>query len=335
MEIRASFFENHNNELVAIENKSMKNMSKGGSVAFIVGSPRSGTTILGKILDQHAQICQWYEPYFVWDRYFRDSPDDERKAQECGPKIRNQIYREFSRYRKKMGCHLVVDKSPRNSLKIPFILEIFPQAKFIHILRDGRDVTLSIHKEWRRRQNVVKDAARGHRFNYVEAAKLIRMWLVRQPFLKDKIRAFWFETHGHFLHKSEHLNRLRWNGMVGWGPRFRGWKEIFQKSSLLQFNAYQWLKCVDNIQKCWFEIPEENRLEIRYEAFITQPEVILTNILQFLNMKAYKEFFHSLPRLKKNNFDKWKKEFTKDQLNQIHPLLTPKLLELGYENRTN
>jgi hypothetical protein len=326
---------NHNKKLVEIENEAMKTMSKGRSVAFIVGSPRSGTTILGEILDKHAQICQWYEPYFVWDRYFRDSQDDKREAQDCSPTIRKEIYKDFSRYGSKMGCQLVVDKSPRNSLKIPFILEIFPQGKFIHILRDGRDVTLSIHKEWNRRQNVIKDAARDNRFNYLEAAKVMRMWLSRQPFLKDKVRAFWFETHGHLLNKSKHLNRLRWDGIVGWGPRFRDWKEIIQKLSILEFNAYQWLSCVENIQKCWPEIPEENRLEIRYEVFITQPEDILTNILQFLNMKGYGEFFHSLPNLKKNNFDKWRKEFSKDQLNEIHPILTPKLLELRYENRAN
>ena len=316
-----------------IDSKKVDRMSENRSVAFIVGSPRSGTTILGDILDRHAQICQWYEPYFVWDGYFRDAPNDERTEQECNQRIRKHICRDFSRYRKKRGCQLVVDKSPRNSLKIPFLLEIFPQARFIHILRDGRDVTLSIHKEWKRRENVIEDGTRGHRFNYAEAARVIKKWLARQPLLRHKIRALWFETHGHFLYKSRHLNRLRWNGVVGWGPRFRGWEGIFKESSLLQFNAYQWLRCVDNIERFWVKIPEENRLEIRYEAFITQPDVIVKNILQFLNMEVYKEFFHSMPKLKKDNFDKWKKVFTKDQLNEIHPILTQKLIAWGYEDR--
>ena len=229
----------------------------------------------------------------------------------------------------------MVDKSPRNSLKIPFILKIFPRAKFIHILRDGRDVALSIHKEWNLRGNIVEDAARRNRFNYAEAARVINRWLARQPFLRDKIRALWFETHGHLLDKSKHLNRLRWNGVVGWGPRFKGWKEIFHASSILQFNAHQWLKCVDSIHNSWPEIPEDQRLEIRYEALISQPEGILTRVLQFLKVEIYKEFFQGLPTLKKNNFDKWKKEFTKDQLGELHPILTRKLLELGYENRAN
>jgi len=313
----------------------MKSENEGDRVAFIIGSPRSGTTILMEILDKHAQIRQWYEPYFVWDRYFRDFPDDERRPEDCTQKVRHQIHRDFSRFQKKTGCELVVDKSPPNSLKIPFILEIFPRAKFIHILRDGRDVTLSIHKEWNLRRNIVRDATRRNRFNYAGAARVIRVWLARQPFLGDKIRALWFETHGHLLDKSKHLNRLRWNGVVGWGPRFKGWKEIFHESSILQFNAHQWLKCVDSIHNSWPEIPEDQRLEIRYEALISQPESILTRVLQFLKVEIYKEFFQALPTLKKNNFDKWKKEFTKDQLGELHPILTPKLQELGYEKRAN
>lgn len=41
------------------------------------------------------------------------------------------------------GKHLVV-KNPRNSLRIGFIKKIFPTAKFVHIVRDGRDVTCSL-----------------------------------------------------------------------------------------------------------------------------------------------------------------------------------------------
>jgi hypothetical protein len=316
-------------------NQGYQEMEKGAGVAFIIGSPRSGTTIFGNVLDLHSHVRQWYEPYFVWDRDFRSAPDDLRLADDCLPKVGERIRKDFSRYRKGLGAELVVDKSPRNSLKIPFILEIFPEAKFIHLLRDGRDTTLSIHKEWIRRRGIVKDKALGDRFNYTEAARVIGQWLSRQPFVRDKVRAFWFETHGHLFNKSMHLNRLRWNGAVGWGPRFRGWEEIYRSASLLQFNAHQWLGCVDQIQHCWNSIPQENRLEIRYEHFITKPRSVLEHVLGFLKLPSYDGFFESLPTLKKGNYNKWGKEFTKDQLAEIQPVLTPLLMELGYETNMN
>ncbi|MBW1993278.1 MAG: sulfotransferase [Deltaproteobacteria bacterium] len=310
----------------------MSVLPNNDSFVFIIGSPRSGTTILGEILDKHNEISQWYEPYFVWDRSFRNSPDDERTAEEATPRIIKQVYKDYLRYKKKTGSKIIVDKSPRNSLKIPFIRQIFPQARFIHILRDGRDVSLSIHKEWIRRKEVISDSTRDYHFNYNEALGVVNRWLKRQPFIKDKIEALWFETHGHLINKALHLNRLRWNGEIGWGPRFKGWEEIFHKHSLLQFNAYQWLKCVERIYESWTDIPSEYRMEVRYEKFVGEGETIITDILSFIGLSTYKEFFVSMPKLKINNYDKWRKELSKEQLKEIGSILTPMLMKLGYEN---
>lgn len=310
----------------------MIDLSGNNSFVFIVGSPRSGTTLLGDILNKHAKISQWYEPYFVWDRYFRRFPHDERAAEDATLKVCKQVYTDFLRYKHKTGSHIIADKSPRNSLKIPFIKKIFPQARFIHILRDGRDVTLSIYKEWCRRKSIVNDPHKTNKFNYKNALIVVNKWLQRQPFVLDKIRALWFETHGHFLNKQRHLNRLRWHGDVGWGPRFKGWERSYYEKSTLQFNALQWVKCVEAINKSWPEIPAKQKIKIRYEDLIAGEKRIVTDILSFLNLHAQDSFWESIPKLKFDNFNKWKFEFTKDQIHQIRPVLTPMLIELGYEN---
>jgi hypothetical protein len=297
---------------------------------FIVGSPRSGTTILGEILDKHPQVSQWYEPYFVWDHFFRLAADDERTAADATAKVREQIIRDFSRYRKKKGTAVLVDKSPRNSLKIPFILTIFPDARFIHLLRDGRDVTLSIHKEWLRRRSITQNPDNQGRFNYAAAAKILRNFLVRQPFLQDKIRALWFETHGHIFNKAKHLNRLRWKGDIGWGPRFKSWADVYTRTSLLQFNAYQWRNCLKSIQCSWKLISVDHRLTIRYEDLIINPESKIGEIINFMGLTASTDFLSSLPRLEADNYNKWKTEFTKNQLKEIHSILTPELIDQSY-----
>jgi hypothetical protein len=297
---------------------------------FIIGSPRSGTTLLGELLDRHPQVSQWYEPYFVWDHLFRSASHDERTAADATIAVRRQVLRDFSRYRQKQRCSALIDKSPRNSLKIPFILEIFPRAKFIHLLRDGRDATLSIHKEWLRRSRVVRNPAKGGRFDYVGAIEVIRNFLARQPFLPDKLRALWFETHGHLFNQTKQLNRLRWKGEIGWGPRFRGWEEVYAQTSLLQFNAYQWLNCLQSIRQHWETIPASDRLAVRYEDLITHPEKNLNEIIRFIGVNPSQSFIETLPGLKTGNYDKWKREFTKAQLEEIIPILMPELIELGY-----
>jgi hypothetical protein len=214
-------------------------------------------------------------------------------------------------------------------------MKIFPRARFIHILRDGRDVTLSINKEWRRRKDVIRDSKRGNHFNYREAAGVVNRWLKKQPFIRDKFRALWFETHGHLINKSLHLNRLRWNDEIGWGPRFKGWEKTFHKHSLLQFNAYQWLKCVERIYESWTKIPSEHKMEVRYERFVGEGETTINDILSFIGLNNYKQYFNSMPKLKKDNYGKWRKEFSRGQLNEIGAILAPMLIKLGYETNPN
>ena len=308
----------------------MADLADNDPFVFIVGSPRSGTTILGELLEKHQHISQWYEPYFVWDHFFRTAPDDERTAKDVLPEVRRQIISRFSNFKKKKKCLVLIDKSPRNSLKIPFILELFPQAKFIHLLRDGRDVVLSINKEWLRRRKIVQNPQSKYRFNYIEAYHVIKKFLSRQPFLSDKISALWFETCGHLFDTTKHLNRLRWNGEIGWGPRFKDWERIYKQMTLLEFNAYQWLNCVEHIQANWKFIRKNNRLTLRYEDLIYTPVKKIKEIFNFLGLEGEKTFFESLPKLKADNYNKWKTEFSEEKLKEIHPILTPQLMALGY-----
>ena len=72
-------------------------------------------------------------------------------------------------------------------LNINIIDRIFPNAKWIHIVRDGRDVTLSINKEWNKRKQIVKER------NIHQLIHTTMNMLKRQPFLKYRVMAVLFE----------------------------------------------------------------------------------------------------------------------------------------------
>jgi hypothetical protein len=307
-------------------------MPENKSFAFIVGSPRSGTTLLGDILDKHPKISQWYEPYFVWDKFFRNASHDERTQEDATYQVSQQIYNDFLRYKKKTKSSIIVDKSPRNSLKIPFILKIFPQAYFIHILRDGRDVTLSIHKEWIRRKRIIHRNNNTYEFDYKNATVVIKKWLKRQKFISDKFRALWFETRAHLIDKTKQLHRQRWFGQVGWGPRFKGWEGYLNTHSILEFNAMQWVKSVEGVDRIWPYIADENKIKIKYEDLLRFPKETLNNVLNTLKVKTTNIFFARLPELKKDNIDKWKIEFTDEDLREIRPIISPLISKFGYTN---
>jgi hypothetical protein len=306
--------------------------NKFPNIAFILGCSRSGTNALGDVLDSHSQMKYWFEPYFVWDRYFRDAKDDVRLAKHYTPEVANSIKKEFSRFQKRFQCDLVLDKSPRNSLKIPFIRKMFPEAKIIHVVRDGRDVIASINREWLQRVNVYGEQKAN--VDYKKAFSILMKWLKKQPAWDYRIRAFWHETHGHLVNKSKHTNRMRWDWKIGFGPQFSDWRKTLQECSLLQFNAYQWLNCIKSVQNEWRIIPANQRLEIYFEDLLKDPKDVIGNVLEFLGYDDRGKYL-DLSVLRRDNHGKWKQNLNSEQLAEISQIITDMLVRLGYETNDN
>ncbi len=294
--------------------------------AFIVGSPRSGTTILGDTLDSLPNVGQWYEPYFILDRYFRDRENDIRTGEDATPEVIDYTRKQFQNFGQAKNINLIVDKSPRSSLKIPFLVKIFPDAKFVHILRDGRDTTHSLYREWVKRRMIVHH---DNLFKRVTKKMLtLNKMLSRQPFLKHRIQALNYELGGLMNFKqSTHLNRTRWEGKVGFGPRFDRWQEEFDDSDFIAFNAKQWLACVQQIHRDQSCIPAGNYLEVRYEDFCQAPLLTIKKITDFLEVEFDQlDLSNIMPR----NFGKWSSMLSVEQLRKIGPVLGDELIKLGY-----
>lgn len=294
-------------------------------IAFIIGSARSGTTILGEILNHHPDIVEWYEPYYLWRKYFLCQRNEVWLDTEFNEQSRQAIKKEHFIFKKKSKNRLIVEKMPSHSFNIRFIHQIFPTAKWIHIIRDGRDVTLSMKKEWLNRKKIIENK------NYYIALRTAYNAWKRPPFLRYKLMLLLFELTSNFsLHPSKYLNKAKWKGTIGWGPRFAGWEEVIQKSTPLEFHAMQWVKTVEAANNGFRLLPNENKIEIRYEELLKTPEETLVMLLDFLEVRPDPRFFDSTRTLKRNNFNKWESELTDDEIKEIKPILDPWLEKLGY-----
>lgn len=112
-------------------------------VAFVVGCARSGTSILGELIASHPDVRYVWEAHDAWAAA-GSGPDgsDRLLAEHATPEVRDRLRRWIGE--QQGSAALVVEKNPRNALRIPFLRAVFPEAKLIHIIRDGRDVACSL-----------------------------------------------------------------------------------------------------------------------------------------------------------------------------------------------
>jgi hypothetical protein len=147
---------------------------------FIVGCPRSGTTLLQRIVNAHPHVAitpetQWVPKYYerrigltstgnvthelipelMAHRTFHKLGISARQLENLidGDELVSYarfvsgIYALFGEAR---GKPLVGDKTPEYCRRIRVLHALWPNAKFVHLVRDGRDVCLSAFN-WRRK----------------------------------------------------------------------------------------------------------------------------------------------------------------------------------------
>jgi len=139
---------------------------------FVVGVGRSGTTLLRLMLDAHSQLAIPPETNFgpareaferaglaaaieailsngIWDDYGISAEEFRHRVADDGVKDLGDLLRTFyGLYAEQRGKPRWGDKSPYYLLGMRQIQSILPEARFIHLIRDGRDVALSTIEAW-------------------------------------------------------------------------------------------------------------------------------------------------------------------------------------------
>jgi hypothetical protein len=150
------------------------------NIFFIVGSGRCGTTITAQILNSHSQICVPHELQILFEysgngkrlyEHFSDGIAQNFNAKNfidlihsiCPHKFElffdyDEFFRKqrypindlkilvndlFSEIAVSKGKTIFGEQTPWYGQRIDILNELFPDAKFIHLVRDGRDVAIS------------------------------------------------------------------------------------------------------------------------------------------------------------------------------------------------
>ncbi len=157
---------------------------------FIFSLPRSGSTLLQRILIQSKEICSVVEPWILLpmvysykDRPTFLDPSIESKSNFVKYFIENNLPNKYKDYRKEINKMVTslyekacrnsdgkyfLDKTPRYYLIIPEIAKIFPDAKFIFLFRNPVSIASSIIDRWLNNKlrfgNYRMDIKRGPKF---------------------------------------------------------------------------------------------------------------------------------------------------------------------------
>jgi tetratricopeptide (TPR) repeat protein len=116
---------------------------------FLVGFPRSGTTMLEVVLDGHPEVASSEELELLTPgvlQFMREPLDLEplARADEAQLQVLRMAYWEAVRNAGiDVAGKVFIDKHPLHTLKLPLIARLFPQAKILFAVRDPRDVVLS------------------------------------------------------------------------------------------------------------------------------------------------------------------------------------------------
>ncbi|MGH8114370.1 MAG: tetratricopeptide repeat-containing sulfotransferase family protein [Rhodanobacteraceae bacterium] len=120
------------------------------SPVFVIGFPRSGTTLLEQMLDAHPDFRSMDERGYVYQliermehagqRYPADLAD---LTQDDADQLRAVYRRLVDHTLPDLGRHRVIDKNPLNMLCLPMMLRLFPDARIVLCIRHPCDVLLS------------------------------------------------------------------------------------------------------------------------------------------------------------------------------------------------
>lgn len=280
--------------------KRLPQMRKVRKPVFILGTGRSGTTILGVLLSMHRNVGFLNEPKAMWHTihphedvigsYDRGEASYRLDVQDATPEVCRVAHKLFGGYLLSTLSSRVADKYPELIFRVPFVRAIFPDARFIFLVRDGWETCASIDS-----------------------------WSKRNA-----------ETSGGETHDWWGVNQRKWHLMLDQlvepDPYFANALEAIRGFNRhLDMAATEWVVTMREGLRVKREHGAAVHL-LKYEDLVNKPDATLGELLAFCELPEDKQFLHYAKATLRHA-----EPHAPYQLNPaILPLFRETLGELGY-----
>ena len=210
----------------------------------------------------------------------------------------------------KYKSEIIIEKTCANSLRVPFVNTVLPDAKYIFIYRDGIDATGSAKVRW--------------------TAQLDILYILQKVKFVPKFDLIYYAIRYCWSRLYRLISREK--RLAFWGPTLNNMQEILRSHTLNEVCALQWQQCVDRAEEAFSLMPENKVVRVRYEDFVQQPAVELTKILEFLGKEIEAEKIEDAVKgVSSKSLGKGRKSLGEEEVANLEKQIGSTLKRYGYQ----
>ena len=247
---------------------------------IIVGAARSGTHLIATSIQKNINCIYLNEINDVWKKHFLFIDSDEIVSDIISKDKVNKTRKEFEKLlAKKSFKTYLLEKTASNCLRLDFVHKVFPHAKFIHIKRDGKSVSVSVRKKYF--GNIYKISSEKTKGKSSFSERFNVFLSESKHKFENRISLLMLFSNGiRYLKMS--LVILGMKKRDFWGPRFTGYRNIFNQVTPLELAVVQWKYCVNLLTMFLNKLDKSKYISITYEDLISDPEKEMKKVLDFI-----------------------------------------------------
>jgi len=282
---------------------SMSNELKPPIILF--GNTRSGTSVVQNVMSVHPDIVKWYEPRTLWLYADPKRSHDEFDESDATEKTKRYIRKQFLKYQRRHGNRIVMEKTPTNIFKIPYVHAIFPEATYMYIVRNPFSFISSVELKW---QRTATGTGIWRRLKYT-------------PFTQ------WHHYAGDLFMQQFNKRIRKRKYLIIWGPRYKGIDVDFQNHDMLTVIARQWAEGSRRAEEALSHITKSGKqvLRIKYEEFVEEPIREMERICAHCGHELTNEMVAAAKEwVKADRQEKWKR-FKPHDLARILPEISEEM----------
>ena len=276
---------------------------------ILIGNHRSGTTLTQQLIGLHPDIVTWYEPRTLWRYADPRRGDDESDEGDATEDVIRYIRGRFLKYQSRHGGRQIMEKTPSNVLRVPFVHKVFPESVYLYITRNPFSCMSSNELKWHRTKTWAG----------------LRRSLADVPLTQLHLYAGDFVSHMvvRKMIKSKHL--------PVWGPRYKGIDQDLKDYGVLRVVARQWAQCNRKAREDLAKLQNGSVLSFRYEDLIQDPPSVLRRVYSHCGLSCDDAILRTAREMiDPGRQEKWLR-FNREDLRAIVPEIKDEMEFYGYE----